>query len=150
MGLIRRMVLNPVAANMLMILILAGGLVASILIPRELFPEFDVDIITVTVPYPGASPADIEQSICLKIEDRLTGKEGIDEISAQSREGIGMVSLKLRTDADVRKVLDDVKSEVDKIEFPEDADDHTVVQATLRRHVIHVAVAGQALGPVRN
>ena len=104
MSMIRRMVLNPVAANMLMILILGGGLAAALVIPRELFPEFSVDAITVTVPYPGASPGDIEQSICLKIEDRLTGMEGIKELSSESREGLGLMILELETGSDVRKL----------------------------------------------
>ena len=80
------MVRNPVASNMLMILILGGGLAAGFLLPRETFPEFSVDVVTVSVVYPGASPDDIEQSICLKIEDRLAGMGGDKEISSQSRE----------------------------------------------------------------
>jgi len=144
MSVIRRMVSNPVAGNMLMILILGGGLVAGWLIPRELFPEFSVDVVSITVAYPGSSPDDIEQSICLKIEDRLTGMEGVKEIYSQSLEGVGLVTLEMQTGADVRKVLDDVKSEVDKVDFPEDAEDPVTVEVTLRRHVIHVAVAGQA------
>ena len=104
MGFLRRVVANPVAANMLMALILGGGLVASFKIPREIFPEFSANFITVTVAYPGASPSDVEQGICLKIEDRLRGMEGIKEISSISREGSGMVSLELQTGADIRKV----------------------------------------------
>ena len=72
MRLIRTFVDNPVAANMIMFVILLGGLGAAFLIPRELFPEFSMDVITVTVPYPGAAPEDIEKGICLKIEDYLS------------------------------------------------------------------------------
>ena len=144
MNFIRKCVVNPVAANMLMVVILVGGWLAARSVPRELFPEFSVDLITVTVPYPGASPSDIEEGICLKIEDNLTGLDGVEEISSESREGIGVVSLKLHADADARKVLDEVKSEVDKIDFPLEAEDPTTVEVTLRRHVIHVAVAGEA------
>ena len=144
MGFIRKCVVNPVAANMLMFLILGGGFLAAYLIPRELFPEFSVDYVSVTVPYLGASPSDVEEGICMKIEERLTGLEGVEEISSQSREGVGAVLLKLYAGADVRKVVDDVKSEVDKIDFPIDAEDPTTVELTMRRHVIHVAVAGNA------
>ena len=144
MDFIRRSVFNPVAANMLMVVILVGGFIAAWTIPREMFPEFSVDMITVTVPYLGASPSDIEEGICLKIEDRLTGLEGVEEISSESREGVGVVSLKLYANADVRKVLDEVKSEVDRIDFPIEAEDPVTVEVTLRRHVIHVAVAGEA------
>ncbi len=144
MSIIRRCVQNPVAANMLMILLLGGGLVTSFLIPRELFPEFSVDAISVTVPYPGAtSPADIEQNICLKIERELKGLEGVEEITSESREGAGTVLLKLYTYADVSKVLDEVKSRVDTIDFG-DAEDPVTAELTLRQHVVHVAVAGDA------
>ena len=129
---------------MLMILILGGGLACALVIPREMFPEFSADMVSVSVIYPGASPADVEQSICLKIEDRLAGMEGIKEISSASNEGVGVVMLELDGEADVRKVLDDVKSEVDKIDFPEDAEDPTTVEITLRNQVIQVAVAGEA------
>jgi len=144
MSFIRKSVRNPVAANMLMWLLLAGGLVSAFAIPRELFPEFSVDYITVSVPYPGASPSDVEEGICLKIEERLEGLEGIDEIYSESREGIGVVSLKLFTDANVRKLLDEVKDEIEKIDFPVDAEDPTTVELTLRRQVINVVVAGEA------
>ena len=68
MGIVRRFVNNPVAANMLMFLLLVGGVLAAFLIPRELFPEFSVDVVSVAVPYPGASPAEVEEGIVLKIE----------------------------------------------------------------------------------
>lgn len=143
MRLIRLFVNNPVAANMLMIVILGGGLVASFFVPREMFPEFDRDRITITVPYPGAAPEDIERGICLKIEDQLGELEGVDEIYSTSREGMGTVRLDLYTSADPRKVLDDVKSEVDKIDFPENAEDSIVQLATRKIHVVMVAVYGR-------
>ncbi len=139
MSIIRRMVLNPVAANMLMLLILGGGLAAAMMVPRELFPEFDVNYITVTVPYPSASPSDVEKSICLKIEDDLAGLDGIKEITSTSSEGVGTVALELKTGADVRKVLDDVKSKVDSIDFDSDEDPITT-EITIRKHIINVAL----------
>ncbi len=142
MPLIRHSVVNRVGPNMLMIMILGGGLLAGALIPREVFPEFELDMISITVPYPGAAPADVERGIVQKIEDQLTGLEGVEEMTSTSREGFGTVMLELYTNADVRKVLDEVKSEVDKITFPLDAEDPVVTEVTLKRHVVHVAVAG--------
>ncbi len=144
MTFIRKCVQNPVASNMLMLLILGGGLISSFVIPRELFPEFSLDMVTVTVPYPGASPSDVEEGICLKIEDRLTGLEGVKELSSTSREGYGIVTMELFAGADVRKVLDEVKSEVDKVDLPIEAEDPTTIEVTRRRPVIHIAVAGNA------
>jgi len=144
MGIIRRFVANPVAANMLMILLLAGGFFAALTIPRELFPEFELDTIVITVPYPGATPAEVERSVCWRLEDKLTGMEGVEELNATSQEGLGVVTLKLYTDTDVRKVLDDVKSEVDalKSELPKESEDPVVFEATIRIQVINVVVAG--------
>ena len=141
---IRTFIRNPVAANMLMILIVGGGLAASFLIPREVFPEFSIDIVTVSVPYPGASPDDIEKGICLKIEDYVSNIEGVKDVSSVSREGLGTVWLELHAGADVRKVLDDVRDEVGKITFPANAEDPIIQEATQKIHVIQVAVAGQA------
>jgi hydrophobic/amphiphilic exporter-1 (mainly G- bacteria), HAE1 family len=144
MTIIRTFLRNPVAANMLMIIILGGGLVAGTLVPRELFPEFTLDFVTISVPYPGAAPDDIEQGICLKIEDYVRNVEGIKEITSESREGLGTVTLELYGGSDVRKVLDEVQSEVDKIEFPANAEDPVVREVTRRIHVVQVAVFGQA------
>ena len=81
MSVIGRMVKNPVASNMLMILILGGGLACALAIPRELFPEFSADMISVSVIYPGSSPADIEQSI-KEIRDKLD-EEGDEAVVDQ-------------------------------------------------------------------
>ncbi|MFP4354226.1 MAG: efflux RND transporter permease subunit [Phycisphaerae bacterium] len=143
MGLLRKFIDNPVLANMLTILILIGGVVAWFSIPRELFPEFSTDLITVTVTYPRASPAEIEESITQKIEEKVNGLEGVKEVTTTAREGVGVVNLELYTGTDVAKLLDEVKSEVDKIDLPLDAEDPTTVEVTLRRHIIHVAVASE-------
>jgi len=145
MGIVRRFVNNPVAANMLMFLLLVGGVLAAFLIPRELFPEFSVDVVSVAVPYPGASPAEVEEGIVLKIEEVVYGLDGVKEVSGESREGMGSVFIEVETGADPGEVLDRVKIEVDKIDsFPIDAEEPSVVELTLRQHVVHVAVAGDA------
>ncbi len=144
MGLIRRFVLNPVASNLLMVVILLSGLLATLWIPRELFPEFSVDMITVTVARPGATPEDVERGIVEKIEEEIEGLEGIDEISSSSREGVGTVAIELHAGADGQKVLDEVKTKVDQADLPDDAEDPTSVQVTLRTHVINLAVFGEA------
>jgi len=143
MGVIRLFVRNPVAANMVMILILFGGLAASGVIPRELFPEFSKDMITVTVPYPGSPAEDIEKGICLKIEDYVSNVDGIKDVTSISREGLGTVRLELHAGADMRKALDEVRDEVGKITFPANAEDPIIQESTEKLHVIHVAVTGK-------
>ncbi len=144
MDLIRKFVRNPVSANLLMVLILVGGLIAALQIPRELFPEFSVDFISITVVRREAIPADIEKGIAEPIEEELEGMEGIEEITSTSREGMATILLELQSNADVMQVLDEVKTAVDQAELPEDAEDPTTVEVKLQTHVLHVAVAGDA------
>ena len=141
MSLIRKAVRNPVAANMLMLLILGGGWFTATHLPRELFPEFSREMVAITVAFPQASPADVETSICEKIENELSGLEDADEITSVSREGLATITVKLRGGADVRKAVDDIKTRVDNVELHQDAEDPLVTEMTVKRHVIHVAVA---------
>ena len=110
---------NHVAANILMLFILvAGGLsLASVVV--ETFPEFDAGMITVRVPYRGASPAEAEEGVCVRVEEAIASIEGIKRIRSTAQENLGLVTVELEEDADNRKVLDDVKAAVDRIEtFP--------------------------------
>lgn len=146
MKFIRLFVRNPVAANMLMVIILGGGLVAATIIPRELFPEFELNQITITVPYPGATSAeDVEQGITVRVEEYVEQIEGVKEMTSISKEGVSTVALELYDNVDVGEVLDEVKSEVDKIDFQNERIEDPIVQdITLKRHVIQVAVYGPA------
>ena len=107
-GPIAWMAKNRVAANLLMVFLLAGGFLASLRIKQEVFPEFDLDTILVTVAYPGASPAEVEQGIVLAIEEQVRGLDGVDRVSATASEGVGMVSVELLlgADADISPLQD--------------------------------------------
>ena len=119
-GLLGYMARNHVAANLLMVLVMAGGLVAATTIKREVFPEFSLDIITVTVPYLGAAPEEVEAGVCVRIEEALQGLDGIKRVTSTAAEGTGTVVSEIELGADASKVLDDVKSRVDAIDaFPE-------------------------------
>ena len=83
---------NPVAANVMMLLIFFGGYLAVTSMRREMFPEFVLDFVTVSVPYPGASPEEIEESICIKIEERIESVDGVKKILASASENVGMVT----------------------------------------------------------
>ena len=134
---------NSVAANLAMAVLLVGGLLCGLRIKQEVFPEFDLDMVTVSVPYPGASPAEVEQGIVLAIEEAVRGLDGVEEITASAREGMGSVTIELLLGADAQKVLQDVKQEVDRImSFPEEAEEPQVVLLTRRRQVLSVVVYG--------
>lgn len=142
-GAISWMVWNRVTPNLLMLVLMIGGIFMSSRITREVFPAFELDRISVSVAYPGASPEEIEQGIVLAIEEALQGIDGIKEIDATANEGSASVKAELREDADSQKVMQDIQQEVDRIStFPEDAEDPVISIAAIRRQVLRVNLYG--------
>jgi len=142
-GAIAWMAANPVAANLIMLICLVGGFIMTTHIKQEVFPEFESDIVTVTVAYPGASPEEVEKGIVLAIEERVTGIDGVKKVTSSSVEGAGTVTIEALAGEDMDRLAQDVKSEVDRItSFPEDAETPEVVIASNRRQTMSVAVYG--------
>lgn len=135
---------NPVAANLLMVFILlAGGFSMFKLIPLEVFPDIERDIINVSVSYPASSPEEIEKGISVLIEEAVFDLEGVKKIISKSLEGAALVSIEVEKGYDKRALLNDVKSRVDAInEFPVDAERAKVSLSERRREVIGVVVSG--------
>ncbi|MFO7494513.1 MAG: efflux RND transporter permease subunit [Desulfobacterales bacterium] len=134
---------NSVAANLLMLVLLVGGLIWGSRIKQEVFPEFDLDLVTVTVPYPGASPEEVEQGIVLAIEEAVQGLEGVSEVTASAQEGVGTVTVEMLAGADLQRLGQDIQNEIDRItSFPEEAEKPQVVITTRRREVISVVLFG--------
>jgi multidrug efflux pump subunit AcrB len=132
---------NGVAANLLMVLLVAGGTFAAFGLRKEVVPEITMDIILVSVPFPGATPAEIEESICGRVEEEVEGLSGVKKITSTASEGMGMVSVELLLGTDTMKLLGDVKSRVDAISnFPADAEEPIVQQLDTNKQVITVAV----------
>jgi len=142
-GAIKWMVENHVAANLLMMLFVVGGLIRSFSIKQEVFPEVALDMIQVTVLYPGAGPEEVEDGIILKIEDNLTGVEGIKEIRSVASEGMGTVTAEVQSGYDPDLILQNIKNEVDRIiTFPQDAEKPIITKLIRRRAVLSVVVYG--------
>ncbi|GGO77512.1 acriflavin resistance protein [Marinobacterium nitratireducens] len=135
---------NHVAANLLMVCILFGGLMSlSTRIPLEVFPSFEADIVTVSMSLRGATPEDVEQGVTIRIEEAVQDLEGIKEISSRSQEGSAKVNIEIDDDYDPRELLADIKSRVDGINtFPGEADRPVISLATRRREVMSVTVSG--------
>ncbi|MGJ8669029.1 MAG: efflux RND transporter permease subunit [Oceanococcus sp.] len=134
---------NPVTANLLMLVLIIGGFFASSQIKKEVFPEFDLDMVSVSVSYPGASPEDVEQGIVLAVEEALQGIDGIKEIAASAAEGSASVSAELREDANASDVFQDIQQAVSRITtFPADAEQPRVALAKRVRDVLDVLVYG--------
>jgi multidrug efflux pump subunit AcrB len=136
---------HRVAANLLMLGIMAGGLLTLPTITREVFPDITPEILTVRVAYPGASPDEVESSIVTRVEDAVEGLLGVRRVTSTASEGSALVIAELFTDADPARVLDDLKARIDAIpSFPEEAEKPVVERPLIRRQVINVAVSGAA------
>jgi multidrug efflux pump subunit AcrB len=134
---------NHVAANLLMMLLVVGGLLSIPTIKQEIMPELSLDVVTVRVVYPGAAPIEIEEGICIRIEEELQGLQGVKRISSTAAEGVCLVSVELVAGEDVRRRLDEIRSRVDGIDsFPEEAEKPVIAQADIRFQVLDVAVSG--------
>ena len=106
---------NPVASNLLMWLFLIGGFASFLTLNQEEFPDVDFGVIQISVPYLGATPAEAESAVCLRIEAALEGTENIDQLTSTAREGGCDAAVQLANGADLNRVLNDVKGKIDAI-----------------------------------
>jgi len=136
---------NGVAANLLMLSLVVGGLLTVPSLKKEVFPEFSSDMVLVTVPYPGAAPEEVEEGIVVRIEEEIQDLEEIHEIRSTASENVASVTVELVPGGDLQKLLNDVKARVDAIDtFPEDAEEPVIQELVNRRQVINIAVSGEA------
>ena len=110
---------NPVAANLLMLFFIVGGLISGAHLAVQHFPPIDPRTVTVTVPFPGASPQEVEEDVNRRIEESVIGLAGVERVVGTASESLGRISIELSTFADATSVLNDVQTAVDAIEnFP--------------------------------
>ena len=135
---------NAVAANLLMLAMLVGGFYVMVTtIKQEYLPNTEADTVSVKVALPGATPAEVEQSIVLALEDSVTAVQGIDKMSAEAREGMAELTLELGTDRDRRIVYNDIQQAVDAVtSFPQDAETPVVKLSARRRPVLDILLHG--------
>jgi len=136
---------NSVAANLIMAVLLVGGLYMGFNIKQEVFPEFNLDIVNISIAYPGASPEEVETGILLAIEEAIQDLEGIDEITASASEGYGFISVEGLEGTDINRLWQEIKSEVDRIStFPQEAEEPQISIAARKREVLRLALYGDA------
>ncbi len=134
---------HSVTANLLMLVLLLGGLFFAFRIKKEVFPYFELDMVNITVPYPGASPQEVEQGILLAIEEAVQGLEGVNEVRSTAKEGVGTVTVEMIEGENLQKLAQDIQSEVDRItSFPEEAEEPQVVIVSRKRYVVSLALYG--------
>jgi len=135
---------NAPGMNVVMIAVLLVGGLSMMNLRRETFPAFELEVVMVTVPYPGATPEDVEEGICQKIEESVRSLDGIKQVTSIAQESMGYVLIELRSDVrDVQKILSEIDREVSRIStFPVLAEDAQVEQLTFRSAAIRVGVIG--------
>ncbi len=142
-GVIAWMTAHPVTANLIMLVLLVGGLLSGYHIKKEVFPYFELDLVQITVPYPGASPQEVERGIILAIEEAVQGLEGVHKVRASAREGVGTVTVEMIEGENLQKLGQDIQSEVDRIiSFPEETEKPSVVIVSRKRYVVSLALYG--------
>lgn len=142
-GSIAWMARNPVAANLLMVILLLGGAFAALNIQKEVFPQFQLDIVTVSVGYPGAAPSEVETGVLQPVEEAIRGLEGIREITSRAREGTGTIEIELISGADRMKAFQDIDQAIARIRtFPDEADEPEVSLQAQQREAMALTIYG--------
>ncbi|WP_305417825.1 efflux RND transporter permease subunit [Photobacterium leiognathi] len=142
-GLIAWFAHNHVAANLLMLVVMLGGLFSISSINKEIFPAFALNRIMISASYPGASPEDIEQSINVKIEQSLDNVKNIKRIQSVASQGSASLTLELEPEADLEQVLDDVKQQIEAIStFPVNMETPLVKRAEFTSNVVFISLYG--------
>ena len=136
---------NKVAANVLMLIIIVGGASIISTIPKEMVPSFQVDTITISAPYPGASPKEVEQAVCQRIEKAVHGIDGVASTIVFARKDICYVNVSVLFGIDPRPVEEKVKSRVDSITgLPAQVSKIRVERSAIKNLVAKVVVYGHA------
>ncbi|MCL1086152.1 efflux RND transporter permease subunit [Shewanella glacialipiscicola] len=134
---------NSVAANLLMWVLLIGGLFSTVLINKEVFPSFELNLLNISVAYPGAAPQEIEEGINIKIEEAIQDINGIKKVTSVASEGVGSITIEVEDGYEVQAVLDEAKLRLDAIStFPVNIEKPNIYQIKPENNVIWVSVYG--------
>ena len=136
---------NPVAANLMMAIFVAGGFISLASMHKEEFPNIEPGIVQIQIPYLGAAPEEVEEAVCIRVEEAIEGVDGMDRFFSVSREGMCSVMVELLQNADITTVLNDIKGKVDAIStFPAETEKPIVSSMQFRGQTISLAVHGNA------
>ena len=142
-GIIAWFAKNHVAANLLMFLIIAFGIVSAVTIRKQTTPDFELNMIQVQVPYLGAAPQEVEEGVVIKIEEAIQDIPGIVEINSRAFEGSGNVTIEVASGEDINEILTEVKTRVDAIStFPGLTEKPIIYKQEVPIHVVFLTVTG--------
>ena len=133
---------NHVAGNFIMLAICLAGFSTWFKLRKEIFPETAIDAITVSIPYPNATPEETERGVCIPVEEAIADLQGIKRVRSSASQNAGTVIVEVETGYDVRNVMDDVKSRIDAIDtFPEEAEKPVLQEILIRAPVMSLALS---------
>ncbi len=136
---------HPIWTTVLLFGVIGFGVISQSRLRYSFFPEMPPDIITIQIAYPGAAPEEVAEGVVLKIEENLDGLNGVERVTSVSRENSGTVSVEITREADIDKVLADVKNAVDRINsFPVDAEEPVIFEQKFRTRSLSVVLYGAA------
>jgi len=142
-GIIGWFVRNHVAANLLMFAIIGLGLYSGLNLRQQTTPDFDINYVSVRVPYLGAAPEEVEEGVVIKIEEVIKDTKGIKKIKSTSKEGLGSVRAEVEIGADINEVLNEIKVKVDAIStFPELTEKPVVYKVEIPTGILFVSIYG--------
>jgi multidrug efflux pump subunit AcrB len=148
--LIRAFVRHPVAPNLAMLIMIIAGLWATSKLTRQLLPAFAINVVTISVEWPGAAAEDVEASITQPIEDALLGLDEVRTVSSTSRDGSAQIDLEYAMGTDMGAVLDQVKNEVSQTTgLPESSEEPKVSRVNRNENVSRLVVTGPVLEQLR-
>ncbi|MFT5812568.1 MAG: multidrug efflux pump subunit AcrB [Psychroserpens sp.] len=142
-GIIAWFARNSVAANLLMIFILVGGLLTIQTINKQMFPQLQINWISYAAPYPGAAPQEVEEGITIKIEEALETVQGLKRVITYSNRNFSNGWFEVELDYDPQVVLEEVKSAIDSISsFPDGMERIKVEREKFRQEVMYLSLYG--------
>jgi len=143
-GVIAWFAYNPVAANLLMIIIMVVGLISAFNIQRAIFPAFDIEAISITMPYPGAAPEEVEKGVVEKIEEAINDVDGIKRVRSSAYESYAQIIVEPLEGMDLNALLADLKNRIDGIQhFPEEAEKAIIMRPELLFPALTIQVSGE-------
>lgn len=132
---------NHVAGNFLMLIVLLLGFSNWFILKKEIFPETAVDAAVISIPYPNATPEEVERGVCVPVEEAISDLTGIKKLSSASSQNMGSVTVEAETNRDVRELMADLKTRVDAIDsFPDEAEEPVIEEIIIKNPVMSLAI----------
>jgi multidrug efflux pump subunit AcrB len=134
---------NPVAANLLMLIIMTVGLGSAFNIQRAMFPALNIEVVLINMAYPGAAPEEVEQGVVLKIEEAINDIDGIKRVESDAFESAAFMIIEPQEGTDLAKLMSDIQNRIDAIQhFPEEAEKPIISQPELQFPALTLQLSG--------